>query len=354
MADGRSDGELVGATLAGQEDAFGELVARYKDAVFGVAFHRLGDFEEARDAAQDAFLTAYLNLGKLRQPTSFAHWLYRIADGAALDALRRKRGEVSLEVAGDLRAPLPTTEDRAEQAELARRIKEALATLSEATRLAVILHYVNGYSHAEVASFIGTTPGAVKTRLSRAKSRLQGELAEMVEEKLKKESAVFTYEATDDSGRVITGTSEAKSASAIRRRLTEKGYRVVRMERDRRTPEEREAEEGEPITRVARVILEQALKDRAAEIRIGLRPSKPEATVGVRYLVAGGWHLVMVVPHYVWPPLRAKLAEMAGVQLEEARMRQPGTIRFEFQNRVNELKATFNPKSIRIQLPQPD
>ena len=51
MADRRSDSELVGAVLAGQGEAFGELVARYKDAVFGVAFHRLGDFEEARDAA---------------------------------------------------------------------------------------------------------------------------------------------------------------------------------------------------------------------------------------------------------------------------------------------------------------
>jgi len=354
MADRRSDSDLVAATIAGSQQAFGELVARYKDAVFGVAFHRLGDFEKARDAAQDAFLNAYLNLGKLRKPASFGNWLYRIADGTALDAARRKRGEVSLETAGDLRDATPTAQDQAEQTDLARQISEALATLSEATRLAVILHYVNGYSHAEVASFIGASPGAVKTRLSRARSRLRGELVEMVEEKLKEASAIFTYEATDDSGRVITGTTEAKSASAIRRRLTEKGYRVVRMERDRRTPEEREAEDGEPITRVVRVMLEHALKDRATEIRIAVRPSKPEPTVGVRYLVAGRWHLVMVVPYYVWQPLRAKLAEMAAVQLEDASMRQSGTIRFSFEGRDRDLKVTINPKSARIELPAPE
>ena len=348
MADGQSDAELVRAILAGGKEAFGELVARYKDAVFGVAFHRLGDFEDARDAAQEAFVKAYLSLSKLRQPTAFPYWLCRIANGTALDVLRRKHREVPLEAADRVPARRPCADP-----DLARQVKEALAALSESTRLAVILHYVNGYSHAEVASFIGATPGAVKTRLSRARGRLREEMIEIVEDRLKEESGVFVYEATDESGRVITGTTEARSASAVRRRLTERGYRVGRMKRDRRTPKQRAAEDGEPVKRVAQAILEQALKDKATEIRIALRRSKPEATLGIRYLIGKRWHLVMVVPRYVWAPLRGRLAGMAGVELEEGKRGQSGTICFDFRGRDTHLKATLNAKSIRIELPPP-
>ncbi len=76
MADRRTDAELVKGALEGSGEAFGALVARYKDAVFGVAYHRLGDFEEARDAAQEALVKAFTNLSKLREPRAFADWRY--------------------------------------------------------------------------------------------------------------------------------------------------------------------------------------------------------------------------------------------------------------------------------------
>jgi type II secretory ATPase GspE/PulE/Tfp pilus assembly ATPase PilB-like protein len=229
-------------------------------------------------------------------------------------------------------------------------VREALETLPEATRLAVILHYVNGYSHAEVAQFLGTTEGAVKTRVSRGRARLREELAEMVGERLKSESGVFIYEATDGSGRIITGTTGAQSAAHVRRRLVEKGYRVTRMEEDRRTPEERLAEDGEPIERVIRAIMEQGLKDGAAEIRVALPRSGGDKPMTVSYLVEDVWHEVMAIPTYVWEPLRLRLAEMAGITLASPFKRPTGTIRFSHQGNAHALAVAFSPKRIRIDM----
>jgi RNA polymerase sigma-70 factor (ECF subfamily) len=345
MAIERGDAELVKQALAGSQEAFGELVARYKDAVFGAAFHRLGDFEEARDATQDAFVKALVNLGKLREPSAFGNWLYRIADGVALDAARRRGREIPY---GEVE-PTITRGPTAGDADVARQVREALATLSEPSRLAVILHYVNGYSHAEVAQFLGTTPGAVKTRVSRAKGRLRKEMAEMVEGQLKKESAVFLFEATDDSGRLITGQSDARSAAAVRKRLTEKGYRVTLVKRDRPMPEERQEDDREAIARVARVILEQAIKDDATSVRIALDRRSTEAKVRVGYLLAGAWHEVMVVPDYIWEPLRKKLSEMAGVDLISEEARRRGLILQSFEGTKREWRATFGKRVVRLE-----
>jgi len=179
----QSDSELVMRTLAGDQQAFGELVARYGHAVFGVAFHRLGDFENARDAAQEAFLKAYTGLPKLRKPESFASWLYHITDLTALEVARRPRREVLLPPdempSAGLRAPDAAASD------LAQQVREALAALDEPTRLAVVLHYIDGYSHAEVANFLGTTTGAVRARVSRAKSRIKEEIMSEAERALK-------------------------------------------------------------------------------------------------------------------------------------------------------------------------
>jgi RNA polymerase sigma-70 factor (ECF subfamily) len=181
MAEGQSDSDLVVRTLEGDQQAFGVLVARYRRAVVGVAFHRTGSFEEARDIAQETFLKAYLNLPKLRKPDSFASWLYHIADLTALSIARRPRREVPLPSDEALISPAP----EAQASELTQQVREALATLDEPTRLAVVLHYIDGYSHAEVAHFLGTTAGAVRTRVSRAKSRLREEIMSETERALK-------------------------------------------------------------------------------------------------------------------------------------------------------------------------
>jgi RNA polymerase sigma-70 factor (ECF subfamily) len=344
MSEQRSDAELVAKSLAGVPESFAQLVARYKDAVFGVAFHRLQDFEEARDVTQEAFVKAFQGLGRLRRPTAFANWLYRIAEGTAIDAARRRRGELPLEAATEVAAGSSQSGDG-----VAEQVREALATLPEATRLAVILHYVNGYSHAEVADFLGSTEGAVKTRVSRGKARLREEMAEMVEETLKRESRFFIYDAESGEDRLIQGLTVAESAWDVRRDLTKKGYRVKWVRRDTRTPEERLGDERDSIGRVACVILEQGLKDKAAEIRIALpRRGADDTPMTVSYLVGATWHKVMAMPTYVWEPLRLKLAEMAGVELTTEAARQSGRLRFPFKGEEKPFRVRFGKTVIHL------
>lgn len=192
MAERHSDSELVARTRNGDQAAFGELVARYREVVVGVAFHRLGRFEEARDVAQEAFVKAYVNLPRLRRPEAFGSWLYQIADFTVLQALRRTRPEVSLPDEGT--EPLP--EPPAEESDLAHEVREALETLDEPTRLAVILHYVSGYSHAEVARFLGATPGAIRTRVSRARSRLREEMGRTMGQHLRDNAKQLDFNET--------------------------------------------------------------------------------------------------------------------------------------------------------------
>jgi RNA polymerase sigma-70 factor (ECF subfamily) len=172
VADRRSDEQLVAATLAGNREAFGELVARHRESVFSLANRRLRDFEAAGDATQEAFLKAYVDLAALRDPASFRAWVQRIAERVVITVARRPRREIPT-------AGLKIEDERwselrvAEQADLARRIRDGLSLLSEPTRTALILHHVDGYSQDEVADRLGLTRGAVKTRLSRARAQLR-------------------------------------------------------------------------------------------------------------------------------------------------------------------------------------
>ncbi|MBN1459843.1 MAG: sigma-70 family RNA polymerase sigma factor, partial [Armatimonadetes bacterium] len=302
---------------------------------------------EARDVTQEVFVKAFQGLGRLRRSAAFANWLYRIAEGTAIDAARRRRGELSLDAAGEV---VDTSHGDAHG--IAQQVRDALAKLPEATRLAVILHYVNGYSHGEVAEFLGSTAGAVKTRVSRGKARLREEMAEMVEETLKRESRFFIYEAESGEDRLIQGLTVAESAWAVRRDLTKKGYRVKWVRRDTRTPEERLGDELDAIGRVACVILEQGLKDKAAEIRIALpRRGADDTPMTVSYLVGDTWHKVMATPTYVWEPLRLKLAEMSGVELRTETPRQSGRLRFPFKGEEKPFRVRFAKTVIHLTAP---
>ena len=349
MSELPSDAELVQQVLAGRDEAFGELVARYRDAVFGVAFHRLGDFEEARDVAQDAFLKAYLGLAELRDPAAFASWLYRIADGTAVDAARRTRREVPLAEAEEV---IDSKAATAEQSDIARQVQQALAGLGEQSRLAVILHYVNGYTHAEIARFLGATPQAVKTRLSRARGKLREEMAEMVEEKLEEAAQdgttrVYHFEAVPHGkpSILITGTTEATSPRELRQRLKRKGYTVTKVSRYL-APESEEA----PIVRIVDVVLLQAVRDRAAAVRVEPQPEAEPKSMVILYLVEGVWREVMVTPMYVWDPLRQELADRADLRLRNDGRRQSGEISFTAEERSCVAKATFQQRVIRLDL----
>ena len=185
-----TDAELVAAAVAGDRSAYERLAARYRDAAFGVAYHVLGDFETARDAAQEALVKAYVDLPKLRDHSKFAAWLRRITATTAATYRRRTRSSVSLSEPGfaGQPSPEPNPAEIAQRSEQAEEVSRALGTLPNADRLAVILHYVNGYSHDEIGGMLETTASAVKSRIHRARRRLRKEMLDMVGYTLKDET----------------------------------------------------------------------------------------------------------------------------------------------------------------------
>jgi len=164
-----TDAELVRRARGGDRDAFAELVARHHATLVRCCRRMVGP-DAALDAAQDAVVTALLSLDRLRRPESFGAWLV----GIGLNACRAQlRGTVPLSAA-DVRGTVPLTpHEAAEAAELAERVRAAIEELPRGQREAVTLYYLAGLSQADAAAHLGIPPGAVKTRLHKARASLR-------------------------------------------------------------------------------------------------------------------------------------------------------------------------------------
>jgi RNA polymerase sigma factor (sigma-70 family) len=163
----------------GDIGAFNDLVLEHQGIVFNVCLRMLGDRMAAEDAAQEAFVSAWRNLGSLRGE-QFRSWLLRIASNACHDELRRRgrRPSSSLETSleegmPDPSDPEPLPEAAALGAELRGEIERALLRLPEDQRLAVALCDVQGLEYEEIAGVMRCNIGTVKSRLSRGRARLR-------------------------------------------------------------------------------------------------------------------------------------------------------------------------------------
>jgi RNA polymerase sigma factor (sigma-70 family) len=175
------------APLAGRQEAFGALVERYQDAAYGYAYALLGDRQLAQDAAQEAFLSAYHNLGALRVPGAFPGWLRRIVRTHCL-RLRRARPPdcLPLEAVPAPQHPAggPDPAAGAEAAELRAAVGAAVATLPAHERGVTLLYYIGDYSQGEIAAFLGLPVNTVKKRLQSSRRRLRRGVLEMVRQTL--------------------------------------------------------------------------------------------------------------------------------------------------------------------------
>ncbi|MBI3922299.1 MAG: sigma-70 family RNA polymerase sigma factor [Armatimonadetes bacterium] len=181
-----TDEELVKSTLAGDKDAFAELVRRHEGVAYGLAYHQLGNFADAEDVAQQAFVAAYLRLETLREPERFTAWLRSIVANECRMWQRRTRETVSFEDLTDIPSE-DSPEGHAVRRELQKQVRQAIARLSPANRLAVTLYYLDGESCEEVASFLDVPVVTVKTRLHRARNQLRQEMADMVADTLQEQ-----------------------------------------------------------------------------------------------------------------------------------------------------------------------
>jgi RNA polymerase sigma-70 factor (ECF subfamily) len=180
-----SEQAWVDAASAGDVEAFNSLVLRYQGLVYNLAFRTLSDADDAADATQEAFFSAYRALASFRGG-SFKSWLLRIAVNACYDVLRRRQRRPSdsldayLDQPGterDVPDPAAGPEPIALTAETAAIIQEGLKRLSPDMRLAVVLCDVQGSSYEEAALALNIPVGTIKSRLSRARVQLRNFLA---------------------------------------------------------------------------------------------------------------------------------------------------------------------------------
>lgn len=179
-----SDQDLLTQHVAGDPDAFGELVRRHRDRLWAVALRTLGDREEAADAVQDALVSAFRAAHTFRGRSAVTTWLYRITVNACLDRARRTASRKTAPVddadrLDQLMEPHESAEAPAERQDLHRELLGALATLPVEQRAALVLVDMEAYPVAEAARILDVPTGTVKSRCARGRARLLPLLAHL-------------------------------------------------------------------------------------------------------------------------------------------------------------------------------
>ena len=178
-----NDADLIQRVLDGDDTAFSALVKKYQRSVHALAWRKLGDFHIAEDITQDTFLKAYQRLSTLKEPQSFASWLYIITANHCKAWLRKNRMWTQpLEDTGSEQLEKATysgyiiAENERMIMETQREVvKKLLAKLQESDRTVITLYYLGGMTYEEISEFLGVSVGAIKSRLHRAKQRLKKE-----------------------------------------------------------------------------------------------------------------------------------------------------------------------------------
>jgi len=171
------DRDLVLRAREGRVEAFNALVTRWEKRIYNYLLRLSPDPDEAFDLAQETFLKAYQNLGRLDDPARFGPWLYRIAHNEALSLLRKRR----LEGPAPENAPEQATGQAAvfgmASIEVSIAVRGALALLTAEQREAVVLKVCEGFKFEEIASILDTPASTIKSRVYTGLEALRGLLA---------------------------------------------------------------------------------------------------------------------------------------------------------------------------------
>lgn len=186
----KPDQDLITECLAGQTQAFGDLVLRYQNRLFNTLITVLGSAEDARDVAQEAFINAFQKLHTFRGRSAFYSWLFRIALNSAASRKRKmNRVAVSIEASRDQsgvepldRHPGSRPEHALELSEQQGAVRAALAELAEEFRTALVLKEMENLTYEEIAEIVGCPIGTVRSRIHRARAELRERLQGLLQE----------------------------------------------------------------------------------------------------------------------------------------------------------------------------
>lgn len=179
IADDTRDRALLAAHVAGDDAAFGTLVALHRDRLFAVAVRTLGDREEAADAVQDALVSAYRGAAGYRGDAQVSTWLHRVVVNACLDRARRRAARPTVPLPDDGPGEPASPRDALGDRETALDVQAALGRLPVEQRAALVLVDLHGMPVEQAARVLGVPAGTVKSRCSRGRARLAVQLGHL-------------------------------------------------------------------------------------------------------------------------------------------------------------------------------
>ena len=180
---GENEKKLVEKAKSGDIKAFEKLIEDHQKKVFNIALRMIGDYDEASELAQEAFLKAYKSIKSFKGDSLFSTWIYKITTNVCLDEIRRKRKKlISLdediehdgsEFKRQIKDHSPGPESLAENNELKRMVKESINLLPEDYKIVIVLRDIQGFSYEEISRIIKCPIGTVKSRINRARRALK-------------------------------------------------------------------------------------------------------------------------------------------------------------------------------------
>jgi len=173
----------------GDQNAYAEIVEIYKNKVYQLCYRILGNRHEAEDAAQEAFVRAYINIHQYNLSMKFSSWLYRIATNLCIDRIRKKKPDFYLDAEvtdtdgltmySQLAATDASPEETVESLELQETIQAAILKLPEKYRSVIVLKYIEELSLQEIGEILDLPVGTVKTRIHRGREALRKQLGHL-------------------------------------------------------------------------------------------------------------------------------------------------------------------------------
>jgi RNA polymerase sigma-70 factor (ECF subfamily) len=164
------DAELARRAARGDSRAFEELVRLHERTVYNLAYRMTGRPEDAKDVAQEAFLSAFRRLGSFRGDSSFSTWIHRITVNACYDQLRRRRREPTADLVDA--TDLPSSSDPERTASAAVDVQRALLHVPDEFRPVLVMREIQDMDYEEIAMVLEVPVGTVKSRLHRGRRAL--------------------------------------------------------------------------------------------------------------------------------------------------------------------------------------
>jgi RNA polymerase sigma-70 factor (ECF subfamily) len=162
------EAKVIALVRAGEVDAFAEIIEHYQAPIVRFLYRLTGNYEMAKDLAQDTFLQAYKGILKTDAELSFKAWLYRIATNNALQHRRRKK-LLSFIPFTSHEDDIPVAGNRSDYPGEKLAINEALLKIPEEQRTCLVLHFVEGFKYREIAETLGCSEEAVRKRVARGR-----------------------------------------------------------------------------------------------------------------------------------------------------------------------------------------